>query len=124
MLVAKSLDAACNRLAFFVGVDVADARLIHVRGKRPALVFAGRWLRFSAVLRETYVQRCPGFRIALIKVTTVRDAGIPQLRGDRFAFVITGRWLRIFALLREALGVCFPSELCASGFIATYLEAV
>jgi hypothetical protein len=50
VLDAKPLDGTRDRSASFFGVDLAHARVVHVRGNRLTLVFAGGWL--ALVLHE------------------------------------------------------------------------
>jgi hypothetical protein len=50
------------------------------------------------------------------------DARVEHELGKFPAPFVAGR--RPLAVVRDALGQCFPSQFCASGFVATWLEAI
>jgi len=116
-LVAVALNASRDGYAPLFGVDRVHASVEHPRGEVPAPVLTSG--SFLTVLFETDAQCQPGFHVAFIEVTTGLDTVIAQLGGNGFAFLIASGRLRLFAVLGHTLGIRFPGELDASGFVAT-----
>jgi len=121
-LVAVALNASRDGYAPLFGVDRVHASVEHPRGEVPAPVLTSG--SFLTVLFETDAQCQPGFHVAFIEVTTGLDTVIAQLGGKGFASLITRRRLWVFAVVRDTLGIRFPGELKASGFVGTWLESI
>jgi hypothetical protein len=122
-LVAVPLNVTRDLAAQLLVVELAGACLIHALCQHFALVFAGRRM-IRAVLCLALCNRLSRDFGAAVFIAPRIDAHLEQLATRVCTPILAGRRLWALAVVVETVQKRRLRELCANGFIFTWLEAV